>query len=105
MPRFDQPEEEADVLTVQEVAKRLAVNEKTVYRYIEWGLVEVIKLPGKGKRIRRTELDRLLAQTTKTQAQQPHQETSFSKSPCPARQSGIRSNVGACILQLVRMRG
>jgi len=73
LPRFDQPEQEADLLTVREVARRLRVDQKTVYRYIDWGLVEAIRLPGKGKRIRRTELNRLLSQTTTNQAQASQQ--------------------------------
>ena len=41
---------EEELLTVQEVARRLRVNEATVRRWIKDGALEAIKLPHNGKR-------------------------------------------------------
>ena len=53
-----------ELLTVQEVATRLRVNEATVRRWIKSGALEAIKLPHRGKReiyrVRRTTLDSVL---------------------------------------------
>lgn len=48
-----------DLLTVQEVAQRLRVNEATVRRWIKSGALEAIKLPHRGKR----EIHRIKAST------------------------------------------
>ena len=52
-----------ELLTVQEVAQRLRVDETTVRRWIKNGELEAITLPHKGKRqsyrIRKSTLDRL----------------------------------------------
>ncbi len=39
-----------ELLTVQEVAERLRVNEATVRRWIKDGALDAIRLPHKGKR-------------------------------------------------------
>ncbi len=39
-----------ELLTVQEVAARLRVNEATVRRWIKNGALEAVKLPHRGKR-------------------------------------------------------
>lgn len=56
--------DEADLLTVREVAKRLRVDDTTVRRWIKNGVLEAITLPHKGTRqayrIRRSTLDTLL---------------------------------------------
>ena len=53
-----------ELLTVQEVAERLRVNEATVRRWITNGSLQAIKLPHRGKReiyrVRRTTLDSVL---------------------------------------------
>ena len=53
-----------ELLTVQEVATRLRVNEATVRRWIKSGALEAIKLPHRGKReiyrVRRTTLNSVL---------------------------------------------
>lgn len=53
-----------ELLTVQEVAERLRVNEATVRRWIKNGSLQAIKLPHRGKReiyrVRRTTLDSVL---------------------------------------------
>ena len=53
-----------ELLTVQEVATRLRVNEATVRRWIKSGVLEAIKLPHRGKReiyrVRRTTLNSVL---------------------------------------------
>ena len=53
-----------ELLTVQEVANHLRVNEATVRRWIKSGALEAIKLPHRGKReiyrVRRTTLDSVL---------------------------------------------
>ena len=52
------------LLTVQEVAQRLRVNEATVRRWVKIGALEAIKLPHRGKReiyrIRQSTLDSIL---------------------------------------------
>ena len=57
--------EEADLLTVREVANRLRVDDTTVRRWIKNGVLEAITLPHRGARqayrIRRATLDALLA--------------------------------------------
>jgi excisionase family DNA binding protein len=53
-----------ELLTVQEVANHLRVNEATVRRWIKSGALEAIKLPHRGKReiyrVRRTTLNSVL---------------------------------------------
>ena len=53
-----------ELLTVQEVANRLRVNEATVRRWIKSGVLEGIKLPHRGKReiyrVRRSTLNLVL---------------------------------------------
>ena len=53
-----------ELLTVQEVARRLRVNEATVRRWIKNGSLVAVKLPHRGKReiyrIRRSTLDGVL---------------------------------------------
>jgi excisionase family DNA binding protein len=57
--------DEADLLTVREVAKRLRVDDTTVRRWIKNGVLEAITLPHRGTRqayrIRRATIDALLA--------------------------------------------
>ena len=57
--------DEADLLTVREVAKQLRVDDTTVRRWIKNGVLEAITLPHRGTRqayrIRRATLDALLA--------------------------------------------
>ncbi len=57
--------DEADLLTVREVAKQLRVDDTTVRRWIKNGVLEAITLPHRGirqaYRIRRSTLDSLLA--------------------------------------------
>jgi excisionase family DNA binding protein len=66
----DQKEElvakdDADLLTVREVAKQLRVDDTTVRRWIKNGVLEAITLPHRGARqayrIRRATLEALLA--------------------------------------------
>jgi|SRR6266700_2997901 excisionase family DNA binding protein len=56
---------EADLLTVREVAQKLRVDDTTVRRWIKNGVLEAITLPHRGARqayrIRRSTLDALLA--------------------------------------------
>jgi excisionase family DNA binding protein len=58
--------ENAELLTVREVAKRLRVDDTTVRRWIKLGVLEAITLPHRGARqayrIRRSTLETLLAQ-------------------------------------------
>ena len=53
-----------ELLTVQEVANHLRVNEATVRRWIKSGALDAIKLPHRGKReiyrVRRTTLNSVL---------------------------------------------
>ena len=57
-------QDEADLLTVREVAKKLRVDDTTVRRWIKNGVLEAITLPHRGTRqayrIRRSTLDALL---------------------------------------------
>lgn len=57
-------EQREELLTVQEVAERLRVNEATVRRWIKNGSLQAIKLPHRGKReiyrVRRATLDSVL---------------------------------------------
>ena len=59
-------QENADLLTVREVAKRLRVDDTTVRRWIKLGVLDAITLPHRGARqayrIRRSTLEALLAQ-------------------------------------------
>jgi len=51
-----------DVLTTGEAARICGVNFRTVLRWIERGLLEAYKLPGRGdRRVLRSELDRFMA--------------------------------------------
>lgn len=56
--------EESELLTVREVAKKLRVDDTTVRRWIKTGILEAITLPHKGARqayrIRRSTLDSLM---------------------------------------------
>ena len=56
--------DEADLLTVREVAKQLRVDDTTVRRWIKNGVLEAITLPHRGTRqayrIRRSTLEALL---------------------------------------------
>ena len=56
--------DEADLLTVREVAKQLRVDDTTVRRWIKNGILEAITLPHRGARqayrIRRSTLNTLL---------------------------------------------
>jgi len=56
---------EADLLTVREVAKQLRVDDTTVRRWIKNGVLEAITLPHRGSRqayrIRRSTLEALLS--------------------------------------------
>ncbi|HTI15590.1 MAG TPA: helix-turn-helix domain-containing protein [Dictyobacter sp.] len=56
--------EEADLLTVSEVARRLRVDDTTVRRWIKSGVLEAISLPHSGMRqayrVRRATLEKLL---------------------------------------------
>jgi len=64
----EQSEEQPDLLTVHEVAKRLRVDDTTVRRWIKNGVLEAIALPHRSKRqayrVRRGTLDGLLTTTT-----------------------------------------
>lgn len=66
------PYDDAELLTVREVAKQLRVDDTTVRRWIKNGVLEAITLPHRGSRqayrIRRSTLDALL-----TAPQQPLQ--------------------------------
>jgi excisionase family DNA binding protein len=57
--------DEAELLTVREVARQLRVDDTTVRRWIKNGVLEAITLPHRGARqayrIRRSTLDALLA--------------------------------------------
>jgi excisionase family DNA binding protein len=57
-------QDEADLLTVREVAKQLRVDDTTVRRWIKNGILEAITLPHRGTRqayrIRRATLNTLL---------------------------------------------
>ena len=59
--RLEQAEE---LLTVQEVAERLRVNEATVRRWVKSGAIKAVSLPHKGKReifrIRKSTLEAIL---------------------------------------------
>ena len=56
--------EEADLLTVREVAQQLRVDDTTVRRWIKNGVLEAITLPHRGARqayrVRKATLDALL---------------------------------------------
>jgi len=62
--------DEADLLTVREVAKQLRVDDTTVRRWIKNGVLEAITLPHRGTRqayrIRRATLNALLAPPERT---------------------------------------
>ena len=62
--------DEADLLTVREVAKQLRVDDTTVRRWIKNGVLEAITLPHRGTRqayrIRRSTLDALLGALSST---------------------------------------
>ncbi|GAC1350659.1 MAG: hypothetical protein NVSMB27_35270 [Ktedonobacteraceae bacterium] len=57
-------QDEEDLLTVREIAKKLRVDETTVRRWIKNGVLEAVALPHRGTRqtyrIRRSTLDTLL---------------------------------------------
>lgn len=55
---------EQELFTVQEVAKRLRVDDTTVRRWIKSGALDAIRLPSKGRacyRVKRNTFDQLLA--------------------------------------------
>ncbi len=56
--------DEAELLTVREVAQQLRVDDTTVRRWIKNGVLEAVSLPHRGARqayrIRRNTLDKLL---------------------------------------------
>ena len=58
------PYDDAELLTVREVAKQLRVDDTTVRRWIKNGVLEAITLPHRGQRqayrIRRSTLEALL---------------------------------------------
>jgi excisionase family DNA binding protein len=62
--------DEADLLTVREVAQQLRVDDTTVRRWIKNGVLEAITLPHRGSRqayrIRRSTLNALLTPTERT---------------------------------------
>lgn len=66
--------DDAELLTVREVAKRLRVDDTTVRRWIKNGVLEAITLPHQGKRqayrVRRETLDALLASPPQESLQQ-----------------------------------
>jgi excisionase family DNA binding protein len=57
-------EEEIELMTVREVARRLRVDDTTVRRWIQAGTLAAVTLPHKGKRqgyrVKRSTLDALL---------------------------------------------
>ena len=63
--------DEADLLTVREVAKQLRVDDTTVRRWIKNGALEAITLPHRGTRqayrIRRSTVDALLTPIERSQ--------------------------------------
>ncbi len=63
--------DDEDLLTVQEVAERLRVDDTTVRRWIKNGVLEAITLPHRGERqayrIRKSTLDNLLAPPSSTE--------------------------------------
>jgi len=63
--------DEADLLTVREVAKQLRVGDTTVRRWIKKGALEAIPLPHRGTRqayrIRRSTVDALLTPTERSE--------------------------------------
>ena len=63
--------DEADLLTVREVAKQLRVDDTTVRRWIKNGSLEAITLPHRGTRqayrIRRSTVDALLTPTERSE--------------------------------------
>ncbi len=63
--------DEADLLTVREVAKQLRVDDTTVRRWIKNGALEAITLPHRGSRqayrIRRSTVDALLTPTERSE--------------------------------------
>lgn len=65
--------DEADLLTVREVAKQLRVDDTTVRRWIKNGVLEAITLPHRGTRqayrIRRSTLDALLTPSQQAASQ------------------------------------
>ena len=67
---FNPPNETSNLLTVHEVAKRLRVDDTTVRRWINNGVLLAITLPHSGKRqgyrILQSELDKVLKSTATT---------------------------------------
>jgi excisionase family DNA binding protein len=65
-------EQQEELLTVREVAKRLRVDDTTVRRWIKSGALEAIALPHRGKRqayrIKRSTLDVLLSSSSLPEA-------------------------------------
>jgi excisionase family DNA binding protein len=62
--------DQADLLTIREVAETLRVDDTTVRRWIKGGVLEAVALPHSGTRqayrIRRTTLETLLASSSLT---------------------------------------
>ncbi len=63
--------EDAELLTVSEVAQRLRVDDTTVRRWIKNGILEAVRLPHRGERqayrIRRSTLDSLITPSPLTE--------------------------------------
>jgi excisionase family DNA binding protein len=68
-------EQNADLLTVREVANRLRVDDATVRRWIKNGSLDAITLPHRGARqayrVRRTTLETLLTPSALGQNERP----------------------------------
>lgn len=58
---YQQIVDEGGFLTIQEIAKICRVHDKTVYRWIEDGLLEASELGIRTYRVRRPDLNRFLA--------------------------------------------
>jgi len=50
-----------ELMTSREVAEQLTVSRSTVVRWARAGLLDVVKLPGRTIRFRRSDVERLLA--------------------------------------------
>jgi excisionase family DNA binding protein len=72
MPTWDQPEDEADLLTIPEAARHLKVSRVTVWRWVKNHELEAVVLPKGGYRIQRL----ILAEFLKTHTSEPNQADS-----------------------------
>jgi excisionase family DNA binding protein len=65
---IDMAEDQEELLTVREVARRLRVDDTTVRRWIKNGSLEAITLPHRGKRsayrVKKSTMDKLLSSPT-----------------------------------------